>query len=461
MKDNFDKKLSDRIKEVSNNNEIPFNPTHWNMMQDKMNNNKKRVFFYWKIAAVLLISLLASGIGMYLFNDNALNFNHENPQIILDIKNDSLRIDSLKTNNHIFITSSDFDSITNKTKLSKIDSITFINKQNSKYKKFKNTIKVENSVANNINTVNPKERSHRINIETASLNELPDNNLEIKVLTDIVMNSNTNINLELDSIISSKNLAEEAFIEHSRKDSLAFKKELLAVLEEEKETIKQDSKKSLKFGLEISPIFDYNQDNGNSNVGFAGGITVEIPISNKFYLNTGVSYADQKLNLNQSSILYSDAISARSNSQLINEEAVIKGIEIPLNVTYNFSVAKKDFFIAAGVTSTSYIKENIESNYLVNGRTETSSQDYLGNNIVKYELVQTHSKITTPANSSTFNFANYFNVSLGVKLPINNQGQAIIIAPYFKYSLKPLTKQQIDFNSGGVHLRYNFSFSKN
>ena len=58
-------------------------------------------------------------------------------------------------------------------------------------------------------------------------------------------------------------------------------------------------------------------------------------------------------------------------------------------------------------------------------------------------------------------FANYFNLSLGVKLPINQQRQAIIIAPYFKYSLKPLTKQQIDFNSGGVHLRYNFSISKN
>ena len=89
------------------------------------------------------------------------------------------------------------------------------------------------------------------------------------------------------------------------------------------------------------------------------------------------------------------------------------------------------------------------------------TQDYFGNNIVKYELVQTNQKITTPAQESSFNFANYLNISLGIKLPVNKQRQAVIIAPYFKYSLKPLTQKQIDFNSGGVHLRYNFSFSKN
>lgn len=459
MKDNFDKKLSEKIREISNNNEIPYNPAHWNLLQSKMKKEKKRTLFYWQIAAFLLISILAGGIGKYFFNKNTTNNNYENNQIILDTKNDSLRVDSLKTNKEMFITSSDFDSINN-TKLSKIDSIASIKKHNSTYKKYKSTIKVESNIVNNIKTINPKERNELINIETDSLVRLSGNIINNKVLADVVDKSNVSNNIDLDSIISSENLAKKTIIEQIKKDSLAIKNDILAVLEEEKETIKQDSKKPLKFGLEVSPIFDYNQDNGSSNVGFAGGLTVEIPISNKFDINTGVFYADQKLNLNQSSTLYSDGISARSNSQLIDEEAVIKGIEIPLNIKYNFSVAKKDFFIAVGVTSTSYIKENIESNYLVNGRTETSSQDYLGNNIVKYKLVQTTSKIITPSNSSTFNFANYFNLSLGVKLPINKHRQAIIIAPYFKYSLKPLTKQQIDFNSGGVHLRYNFTFSK-
>lgn len=458
MKDNFDKILSDKIKEVSNKNEIPYNPAHWNMLQAKRKKEKKRVLFYWQIAAFLLISLLAGGIGKFFLNENTINKTNENPQIILDTKNDSLRLDSLKTNKHIFITSGDFDSINNNTKLSKIDSLNTIKKQHTPFKKPQNKSKLESGIATK--TSNSKERNKLINIETDSLGELPDNILKNNILAAVTIKSVIKNNMDFDSIISAKKLTERVIAQELKKDSLAIKKDVLAVLEEEKEPLKEDAKKPLKFGLEVSPIFDYNQDNGNSNVGFAGGITVEIPISNKFDVNTGIFYADQKLNLNQSSTVYSDGVSAKSNSQLITEDAVIKGIEIPLNVKYNFSIAKKDFFIAAGVTSTSYIKENIEANYLVNGRSEVSTQDYLGNNIVKYELVQTNSKITTPGNSSTFNFANYLNFSLGIKLPINNQQQAILIAPYFKYSLKPLTEQQIDFNSGGVHLRYNFSFSK-
>ncbi|MEX1382050.1 hypothetical protein, partial [Lutibacter sp.] len=110
MKDNFDKKLSDRIKEVSNNNEIPYNPAHWNLLQSKMKKEKKRAFFYWQIAAFLLISMLAGGIFKYFFYENDSENTYENPQIILDTKNDSLRVDSLKTNKDVFITSSDIDS---------------------------------------------------------------------------------------------------------------------------------------------------------------------------------------------------------------------------------------------------------------------------------------------------------------------------------------------------------------
>ncbi|UMB61253.1 hypothetical protein MHL31_03390 [Lutibacter sp. A80] len=454
MKYDFDKILSDKIREVSNNNEIPYNPEHWNMLQAKVKNEKKRVFFYWKIAAFLLITLLAGGIGTYLFNLDSNIKNNRNPQIILDTKNDSLRIDSLKTNKAIFITSSDFDSINNNSKTPDIDSINFRKKHILPFKN--NTKKLENGIAKNTKIATPNS----INIKVDSSQFLTNNLLNNKALA----NSNTKLiskTLVSDSIVNSVDIAENHTNTQLKKDTLAIKEDLLATLEKTDEVIEKASKKSLKFGVEVSPIFDYNQDNGSSNIGFAGGITVEIPISSKFDVNTGVFYADQKLNLNQSSALYSDVVSAKSNSQLITEEAVIKGIEIPLNVTYNFTVAKKDLFVAAGVTSTKYIKENIEANYLVNERSQISTQDFSGNNIVKYELVQTNSEITTEANSNTFNFANYLNVSFGIKLPINNQRQSITIAPYFKYSLKPLTNQQIDFNSGGVHLRYNFSFSKN
>ncbi|MFA5297889.1 MAG: hypothetical protein WC389_06735, partial [Lutibacter sp.] len=138
----------------------------------------------------------------------------------------------------------------------------------------------------------------------------------------------------------------------------------------------------------------------------------------------------------------------------------IKGIEIPVSIKYNFSLYKKDLFVSAGFTSTSYIKENIESSYVVNDRIEASSQDSFGNNIVEFKLVQTTNKEVSPNGSSNFNFANILNFSFGIELPINSKRQSVIFEPYFKYSITPVTQEKIDFSSVGVHLRYNFSIHK-
>ena len=59
MEDKFDKILSNKIRELSNNNEIPYNLEHWNMLLSKKNKKKKRIFLYWKYAAVILMALFA------------------------------------------------------------------------------------------------------------------------------------------------------------------------------------------------------------------------------------------------------------------------------------------------------------------------------------------------------------------------------------------------------------------
>ena len=60
---------------------------------------------------------------------------------------------------------------------------------------------------------------------------------------------------------------------------------------------------------------------------------------------------------------------------------------------YSVVVDKKKLFVLLGFSSTSYIKESIEANYLVNNRTETRTQDYIGNNIIRYELIQKEVRI--------------------------------------------------------------------
>jgi hypothetical protein len=455
MEDKFDKIFSTKVKEVVEKRELPYNPAHWNMLLTKKKQNKKRLLIYWQVAAFLLVAVLAGGIGNYFFT-NSRKEQHDTPKIILDKINDSLRVDSIKNNDKIIITSSDFDSI-NKfdLKVSKVDTKNTESRSKSISKKY---IKTEEAIVSKENKYNAilndkfaKVLNDSVSMDTNSIiNNLKNEYDKITQITDIELNKDS---------ISNKSAIAIADKELN-KDSL-FTINDIALLEEMEKDSELKTKKPVKLGFGVSPSYNYNQESESSNVGFAGGITVDIPISNKFDINTGVLYADQTIDLIKPTNVLSDVVSSKSSkqsSQLVEKEAIIKGVEIPLNLKYNFSIDKKDLFVSVGVTSTSYIKENIEEKYLVNNRLESSSVDTFGNNIVRYELEQTNSKVVTPSDSKSFNFANILNLSFGVELPINNQQQSIIIEPYFKYSLIPVTQQNLDFSSVGVHLRYNFSF---
>ena len=435
MEDNFDKILRDKIKEVSKKQDFTYNPEHWKMLMAKKKSNKKRILFYWQFAAFVLIALLAGGLGKYFFQ----NPNNIKQKIIIDTNNDLLRIDTLKDNNKIFITSIGIDSV-NKldSKVSITDSLSIDNKS-----KIESMLKSDSKTEIVINSVKLHD----------SLDKKSVINSKILLAEAVMIDKNKNI----DTLNKSTDLA---FKSEIKKQDSTFIKQGLVALNDDEETDEKSKRKHITYGIALSPIINYTTENDNSNVGFSGGVLVEIPIATNFDISTGVYYANQKLDLNQPNSYSSDVVSAKNSSQLITKEAITKGLEIPVNVKYNFSLYKKIVFISAGFTSTSYFTEDIEANYLKNGRTETNTQDLLGNNIVKYKLVQTEEKIVTPNNANNFNFANILNFSIGLELPLNNSYQSIIIEPYFKYSLKPITAQKVDFSSAGVHFRYNFSFSR-
>jgi len=435
MEDNFDKILRDKINEVSKKQDFNYNPENWKMLMSKKKSNKKRILFYWQFAAFVLIALLAGGLGKYFFQ----NPNNIKQKIIIDTNNDLLRIDTLKDNNKIFITSIGIDSVNKlESKVSITDSLSIDNKS-----KIESMLKSDSKTEIVINSVKLHD----------SLDKKSVINSKILLAEAVMIDKNKNI----DTLNKSTDLA---FKSEIKKQDSTFIKQGLVALNDDEETDEKSKRKHITYGIALSPIINYTTENDNSNVGFSGGVLVEIPIATNFDISTGVYYANQKLDLNQPNSYSSDVVSAKNSSQLITKEAITKGLEIPINVKYNFSLYKKIVFISAGFTSTSYFTEDIEANYLKNGRTETNTQDLLGNNIVKYKLVQTEEKILTPNNANNFNFANILNFSIGLELPLNNSYQSIIIEPYFKYSLKPITAQKVDFSSAGIHFRYNFSFSR-
>lgn len=448
MEDKFDKILGDKIRESVDSMDFSYNPEHWNRLKVKKAKSKKRMFLYWKIAGLLIFSLIAGGVGRFLFQ-NGKTQNEMSPQIILDKSNDSLRIDSLKNDQNIFITSSDIDSIINNdSKIAEIDSVlnNSIKKQisnellteNSKFKKSRLASKVNRNVRAKASN---KREAFKINTNLIQLNESVFENSKLAqsniVLRDILNNK----------LVKSNNTKKPT---HKKDIALVLSEEVMKPLYKNK---------SMKLGIAMAPIVSNDNSDGGSNVGFTGGVALDVPLSKRFDLNFGVYYTDQKLNLEQPNTIIS-GVSARSTSKLINKEAILKGIEIPLNVKYNFSMDKKQLFVSVGFSSTSYIKESIEASYLVNNRTVTRTEDHIGNNIVRYELIQEEEKISTPSDAANFNFGNIINLSFGIEFPLNKNRQSIILEPYYKHSLTPVTNQKFKYSSGGLNLRYNFNFFK-
>ncbi len=435
MKEKFDKKLSTKIKEVVENQNLPYNPEHWELLLAKKK-KKRNYTLLWRYAAIILLLISVGGFGKMFF-DVTNNKETVEPQIIIVNKKDSLK--EKKLNENTFIVNEDIDDINNNpTRISQTDSIahkTTILQINSQSQI---AIKENNNSDKENNKITTKNNINNLVIEKDAISQ---NDIDIMNKKNILDHNN-------------------AIATVSKNDSLKDINELIATAKKDEINLIGNESKSIKIGLNISPEISYNKENSNSNLGFAGGISMDIPISKKLEIYSGILYTNQKLNINEQPFVYNlgQGIVNGSNTQIKSEKAILKGIEIPINLKYNFSIRNKKVFIASGFSSTYYLEESIEGDYIISSRTEISTNDFFGNNIVQYKLVQNEEKITTPNDQSNFNLANILNVSMGIELPLNNQKQAIILEPYFKYSIRPVTQQNIDFSSAGILLRYNFSF---
>lgn len=116
-----------------------------------------------------------------------------------------------------------------------------------------------------------------------------------------------------------------------------------------------------------------------------------------------------------------------------NYNASLVGFDIPVNLKYEFNPKKTDSYIAAGVSSGTFITETYRSVYTYSTVSKESD---------------THNSF------SGFDLAKTLNVSFGVGYPLGKN--RLIIEPFFKYPLDGLGAQQIKFGASGVNLRLHF-----
>jgi hypothetical protein len=218
--------------------------------------------------------------------------------------------------------------------------------------------------------------------------------------------------------------------------------------------------KKVRFGVYAATFVNYAKGSRNQ-VNAGAGVTSDFRLSKNIKLSTGVMLAQNTLSYNGGPPPTSnlDALaktpqalapfdkenlfSANSSFPVLkNYNASLIGLDIPVNIKYEFNPKKTDAYASVGLSSGTFINEAYTSVYGYSAGAST----------------QTTEDVSRKSFNS-FYFAKTLNVSFGVGTPLG-KGNRLIIEPFLKYPIDGLGSQQIQFGSAGLNLKLNFTGKK-
>lgn len=249
---------------------------------------------------------------------------------------------------------------------------------------------------------------------------------------------------------------------------------------EDAKKTKQNNKpladKKVLYSVYAATYFNY-AEGSKSQINTGAGFSTDIKLFSNFKLSTGVAIGRNTLNYDSqptqtgivnaavraaSSRGANDAMSSPNNSAYSNMLGVVPlgfstnavvaaynvsltGLDVPINIKYEFNPKKSDSYISAGLSSGTFINETFNYSY-------QSNVNALG-------VAPTIPDATTSQSFTRFDFARTLNVSLGMGYQITKSNR-LVIEPFLKYPLSGLGSQQIRFGAGGVNLRLKFQTAK-
>ncbi|MCC8409944.1 outer membrane beta-barrel protein [Mucilaginibacter sp. UR6-1] len=228
---------------------------------------------------------------------------------------------------------------------------------------------------------------------------------------------------------------------------------------------KQERKgdKLINFGVYAATYVNYAKGSDN-RVNVGAGVSSDFRLSKNLKLSTGVSIAQNSFNYNVDNTTQLSAVafdaSAVGNSikatdekgfntsiaapELQNYNASLMGLDIPVNLKYEFNPDKSDTYISAGLSSGTFLNQNYNYRY---NYSSISGRD---SRVVNEKIEQ---------GVGNFYFAKTLNVAFGIGYPLGKSNR-LVIEPFVKYPLDGLGAQQIKFGAGGINLKLNFQTGK-
>ncbi|WP_454801857.1 hypothetical protein [Mucilaginibacter phyllosphaerae] len=217
--------------------------------------------------------------------------------------------------------------------------------------------------------------------------------------------------------------------------------------------------KKVNFSIYAATYFNYAEGSTNQ-VNAGAGFTSDIRLSKNLKLSTGMALAQNTLSYNYGAPSGAAAKNMVANAPALRQEALfattavlpifknynasLVGLDIPINIKYEFNPQKNDTYVSAGLSSGTFINESYTYNYTYGNGASSSSvgQD----------------QQTTRNSFNSFYFGKTLNLSFGVGYPVG--GNRLIVEPFVKYPLGGLGAQDIRFGAGGVNLKFSFKTQK-
>lgn len=230
--------------------------------------------------------------------------------------------------------------------------------------------------------------------------------------------------------------------------------------------VKVESKKEpVKLGVLVAP---QTISNTTQSLNLGAGIMSEFSFSRRVKLDVGLAYARQQLeptsngvfnflsgnkpSSNDALSMTEDARYAGFSGNYINasNELSFGQLEIPINLKFKVLENKSsDLYVVSGFSNMVYLNQQ-------NVTTYNAVNMALGNFVGPQQIVQTFSQTQTPnSESGNIDSGQMLNLGIGFEQSLKN-GTFISIEPFYKVTLGTQTFSNQQFSIGGVNLRMNF-----
>lgn len=235
---------------------------------------------------------------------------------------------------------------------------------------------------------------------------------------------------------------------------------------ESTESQKESSNKNIRLGLLVGPQASSNQVSGMS---LGAGVMSEFSISKRLKLDVGVTYASHSMTPDNgipvtmsmdSPSPQSEAFASIAKSPRLidsNAELSFSGLDIPVNLKYKVvDNEKSGLFLITGLSSMVYFDQQATETMAVNSYFNANTDGQL-------EFQRTVQQFTHEASPESaadgVDLGRMLNLSVGYEYNLKN-GTYISIEPYYKLPLGDMTFANQQFSIGGLNLRMNFRLGK-